>query len=417
MSELIRDRQQRMELLKHMILELHRGQAPDAVRPRLVKLLGKVPYDEVVLVEQQLMEEGLPHEEVLKLCDLHKQALDGVISLEQAPTAPPGHPVHTFAQENQALAWELKELGLAFAQLAALADPADVADVLVSIRLRFNNLMDVEKHYLRKENLLFPCLEKKGVTGPPKVMWGKHDETRALLQTAQAVLAEVAAQPSVADLRDLLDPVLRPAADALDGMIAKETEILLPMCLDTLDDADWATILQGTEEYGYCLYAPDETWWPEGVDAAPAADHADGLVRLSTGAFTAAQLEAVLSTIPFDITFVDHDDKVRFFSHGRERIFARSRAILGRDVKYCHPPKSVDTVQRILSDFRAGDQDHAQFWIQMGGKFISIEYFALRDQDQGYLGTLEVSQDLTAKRALTGDRRLLAYDTPGEASA
>ncbi|MEZ4386289.1 MAG: DUF438 domain-containing protein [Candidatus Krumholzibacteriia bacterium] len=417
MSELIGDRQQRMDLLKHLILELHRGQAPDAVRPRLVQLLGKVPYDEVVQVEQQLIDEGLPHEDVLRLCDLHKQALDGVIDLAVAPAAPPGHPAHTFAQENHALAWELKELAQAFRQVETLAADADPADALASIRLRFNNLMDVEKHYLRKENLLFPCLEKRGITGPPTVMWGKHDETRALLATAQAALAEVAAAPTLDDLRDLLEPVLRPAAAAVDGMIVKETEILLPMCLDTLDAADWAAIMQGTEDYGYCLYAPEVAWWPEGMERAPVSVHADGVVRLSTGVFNVAQLEAVLGTIPFDITFVDHDDKVRFFSHGRERIFARSKAILGRDVKHCHPPKSVDTVQRILADFRAGRQEHARFWIQMDGKFISIEYFALRGPDRAYLGTLEVSQDLTAKRALTGQQRLLAYDAPEGASS
>ena len=124
----------------------------------------------------------------------------------------------------------------------------------------------------------------------------------------------------------------------------------------------------------------------------------------------------MLGNIPFDITFVDHEDTVRYFSHGRERIFARSKAILGRKVQYCHPPKSVDTVERIVSDFKSGTQDRAGFWIQMGGKFISIEYFALRDPGGAYLGTLEVSQDLTAKRALEGDRRLLSYDDE-EASA
>lgn len=414
MSELIGDRQQRMELLKHMIMELHRGQAPEAVRPRLVQLLGKVPYSEVVEVEQQLIAEGLPEQEVLKLCDLHHQALQGAISLEGAQPAPPGHPVHSFARENDALSWELQEVESAFAALADLPDDAPCEDTLASIRLRLNNLMDVDKHYLRKENLLFPCLEKKGVTGPPKVMWGKHDEARALLARAQAVLADVSRQPSAGALRAVVEPHLKPAAAAVAGMIAKETQILLPMCLDTLDDQDWATILQGTDEYGYCLVEPEAQWWPEGVDTAQPQEPAAGLMRLPTGSFSAAQLEAVLATIPFDITFVDHDDKVRFFSHGRERIFARSRAILGRDVKYCHPPKSVGTVERILTDFRDGTQDQAQFWIQMGGRFISIEYFALRDQDGGYLGTLEVSQDLTAKRALAGERRLLSYDQPGD---
>ena len=132
-------------------------------------------------------------------------------------------------------------------------------------------------------------------------------------------------------------------------------------------------------------------------------------IQLPTGGFTVSELEAILNTIPFDVTFVDADDTVRYFSHGRERIFARSKAIIGRKVQFCHPPKSVDTVQRILDDFHAGRESHAHFWIELGGRFLSIEYFALRDGGGEYLGTIEVSQDLTAKRALTGQSRLLNY--------
>jgi DUF438 domain-containing protein len=149
--------------------------------------------------------------------------------------------------------------------------------------------------------------------------------------------------------------------------------------------------------------APDET----GTDGRQ--------VRLPTGSFSIAQLEAVLNSIPFDITFVDAEDTVRYFSHGRERIFARTRAILGRKVRYCHPPKSVDMVEKILDDFRHGRESHAQFWIEMGGRFVCIEYFALRDDKGVHLGTLEVSQDLTAKRALEGQQRLLNY-VSGDAS-
>jgi hypothetical protein len=117
-----------------------------------------------------------------------------------------------------------------------------------------------------------------------------------------------------------------------------------------------------------------------------------------------------LNTIPFDMTFVDKDDNVRFFTQGKERIFSRSRAILGRKVQYCHPPSSVHIVEKILDDFRSGKRDLARFWITLRGKFIVIEYYALRGEHGEYLGTLEVSQDLTEKRALEGERRLLKYD-------
>ncbi len=406
MSELIHDQQRRMALLKHMILQLHGGDAPEAVRPQLIRLLGRVPYDEVVAVEQELIREGMPTEDILKFCDIHKLALNPSLLPEEERAVPAGHPVDVFRAENRALGWELEAIGELFAQVKSLAAGAAPTELMHDLRVRFNALMDVEKHYLRKEHLLFPYLEKHGVTGPPTVMWGKHDEARALLKGAWEAL--VAADGISGDeAAAVIDLVLQPAVEAVSGMIDKETQILLPMCLDTLDEAEWGAIADGSADLGWCLVVPTATWRPAGAAAVEAA--ADGVVRLPSGSFTTAQLQAVLNTIPFDVTFVDADDTVRYFSEGRERIFARTRAIIGRKVEYCHPPKSVAIVQKILADFREGRETHAQFWIELGGKFLCIEYFALHDDDGKFLGTLEVSQDLTAKRALTGQQRLLNY--------
>ena len=415
MSELITDKQRRKELLKHMIQQLHAGEAPDAVRPQLVRLLGQVPYDEVVVVEQELIAEGLPPEEVLKLCDVHTEAMRGAIDTSGAKTAPPGHPVHTFQQENKALEWELAGLKKFYDQAAEMADADSATEVMQGIRGHFNSLMDVEKHYQRKENLLFPFLEKHEITGPPTVMWGKHDEARELLQKAIAAL-DASTETTGKAAKATIDIAVKPASDAVSGMIDKETQILLPMCLDTLDDAEWYEVYEGSDELGYCIVVPEDKWLPEGVQEKEKTVSHAGRIQLPTGSFSLPELEAVLNSIPFDVTFVDAEDTVRYFSHGTERIFARTKAILGRKVQFCHPPKSVDTVQRILDDFHAGRQSHAHFWIELGGKFISIEYFALRDADDKYVGTLEVSQDLTKKRALTGQQRLLSYDDDGEES-
>jgi PAS domain S-box-containing protein len=128
---------------------------------------------------------------------------------------------------------------------------------------------------------------------------------------------------------------------------------------------------------------------------------------LSTGDLTLSQINLMLKTLPVDITFVDENDTVRYFSETPERIFKRTPAIIGRKVQNCHPPASVDKVVRIVEDFRAGKRDTAEFWIQMGGKFIHIQYYAMRDEAGNYRGTLEVSQDLTELRKLEGERRLL----------
>jgi DUF438 domain-containing protein len=397
------------DLLKHLILKLHVGEAPAQVQRQLVRILGQVPYGLVVEVEQELIEDGMPAEEVTRLCHLHGAALEGAIDLSEAVTAPPGHPADTFARENAALRAELDGLAAAAARLEILPAGAPAGEAVLGIRARLNALADVEKHYLRKEHLLFPYLEQHGITGPPKVMWAKHDEARALLRGALEAVA-AAGGASVAEARSVVALTVRPAAQAIRDMTDREENILLPMSLDTLDELEWWEIARQSADIGFCLVDPGEGWRPAAAPEAPADEAAaGGRIRLPTGSLGPKELEALLNALPVDATFVDADDRVRYFTHGRERVFGRSRAILGRKVQYCHPPSSVDTVDEILGAFRAGTRDRVAFWIQLRGRFVHIEYVALRDAAGAYLGCLEVTQDLTEKRALAGEQRLLSW--------
>ena len=414
MSELINNSENRKELLKHMILQLHKGEAPEAIKMQLTNLLKGIPYDEVVEVEQELIKEGLPVEEVLKLCDIHSMVLDGNIDHSAAKTIPAGHPVDTFKKENR----ELEKRGLQLTALferikkAAEINSTEINDEMVIQMLSiFNALTDVDKHYRRKENLLFPFLEAKGITGPPTVMWGKHDETRASLKNAIEVLQN-SMGATVVELTDIIAIVLAPASKSITDMIMKEDEILFPMAMDELTDQEWYEVLKQTNEIGYCLFDPTEEWLPESVENISPDLHnefAGKKVRLPSGSFTIDELTILLNTLPIDVTFVDKDDKVKFFTQGNHRIFDRNRAILGRDVRMCHPPHSMHIVDQILKDFKSGKETAAPFWIQMQGKFIYINYFPLRDKDGNYLGTIEFSQDLTELRALKGEQRLLSY--------
>ncbi len=148
---------------------------------------------------------------------------------------------------------------------------------------------------------------------------------------------------------------------------------------------------------------------PEGVEPSPVAGAAAGLIQLPTGKFSVNELIAVFNTMPVELTFVDAQDKVKFFSHGNKPIFKRNRAVIGRDVRLCHPPKSVAIVEQIVSDFKSGKQDNASFWLEMKGIFVYIEYYALRDENNKYLGVLEVVQDITKLRKIKGEQRLLSY--------
>ncbi|MQY78496.1 MAG: DUF438 domain-containing protein, partial [Bacteroidetes bacterium] len=241
--------------------------------------------------------------------------------------------------------------------------------------------------------------------------WGKHDETRELLKTAIEAL-NVSGDITTDEVEALIAMVLKPASDSVADMTMKEEQILFPMCMDKLSETEWYEIYKQTIEIGFCLYDPTDEWKPEGIEEV-VVESADGSdIQLPSGNFSQTELLTILNTLPIDMTFVDRNDKVRYFSQGKHRIFHRNRAILNRDVRMCHPPSSVDIVEQILIDFKSGKEDRAPFWIQMGEKFIYIEYFALQNEKGNYLGTLEVSQDITDVRKLKGEQRLLSYSKP-----
>ncbi|HEY3294768.1 MAG TPA: DUF438 domain-containing protein [bacterium] len=410
MSELIDNSKKRKDLLKHMILELHKGAAPEVVKSQLVRLMGQIPYGDVVQVEQELISEGLPQEEVLRMCDVHSAALKGQIDLSGVKAAPPGHPVDTFTQENNALEELIGDAEEVFGEIEAATEAASIAEPFERLHELFGKLWEVDKHYRRKENLLFPYMEKQGITGPPTVMWGKDDQVRSLIKGTFEVfkLSDVV---DADQARALVQLSFRPALEAVSNMIVKESQILLPMCMDLLSDTEWYEIAEQSPEIGFCLYDPSVRWVPENLPATEGGDIPKGRIVLPTGSFDVAQLAALFNALPVDITFVDKDDTVRYFSLGKERIFQRDRAIIGRQVQFCHPPKSVHVVNQILDDFRAGRQDKAEFWIHMGPKFVHISYYAVRGEAGDYLGTVEVTMDLTRYRALEGERRLLNYET------
>ncbi len=401
--------EQRKELLKHLLLRLHEGDNPEILRKQLIEALRNIPYHEVVEVEQELINtNALTSDEILMFCDLHTAVLDGSIDLEDAKPVPEGHPVDTFSKENKAIGEKVEKYYELKREVDSISD-SEVEEYLFKLKNLFNSLSDIDKHYLRKEYLVFPYLEKHGISGPPKVMWGKHDETRSLLKNAHEALA--AGVGSADELKAVFNLVFEPAIEQIDGMIMKEEEILLPMAMDTLSDEEWYKIYNETTEFGYCLIDPKHEWKPDGLYQQKQEYVSTDAIRLSSGAFNIEELEALFIHLPIDITFVDKNDKVRFFSHSQNRVFERNRSIIGRDVRMCHPPKSVHIVEQILEDFKAGKENKSVFWMSnFMGRFIYIEYTAVRSPEGEYLGVVEVTQDITTMRQLEGNQRLLSYE-------
>jgi uncharacterized protein len=395
----------RQEVLKDIIRELHEGGDLEEQKKRFADLIKDIRPTEISEMEQKLIEEGLPEEEVKRLCDVHVQVFKESLEGQPLPSAIPGHPLHTLTEENRALEKILTEFKGLLGRVAPADGGVSWKELQGEIKASFQELAEVEKHYLKKENQLFPVLESKGVSGPSKVMWAIHDDIRMMIRVFRGLLVEEKAAELAAAGRRL--------SEMMADMIYKEEKILLPMSLETLDEEDWARVKKGEEEIGYAWVTPGSEWKPAvAIEESPPASEdrrLEATVELDTGALTPEQVNLLLKNLPFDVTFVDEADTVRYFSAGAERLFPRSPGIIGRKVRDCHPPASVHVVNRILEAFRKGERQVAEFWIQSRDRFIHIRYFAVRDDRGRYRGCLEVSQDVAAVRGLQGERRLLDW--------
>jgi len=416
-------RSERQEALKRIIKDLHAGATVKDLRKRFASIIKNTSAEEIADMENALIREGFPVEEIQRLCEVHAEVFDKSLKKAGKPSKIPGHPVYTYIEENRETRRRLKELKRAVKKIKEGRPAIREKRVFKDL---FDAFREIEKHYARKENQLFPALEAKGFTGPTKVMWGKHDEIRGRIKK----VAESLAAGDAAGLKDRFGDL----QFAIKKMIFLEEKILFPTSARKLKTADWARIKNGESAIGYAWVKPSDLWdshLAESMSALASAESGQGpaaettshsygetqpaaeAVRLSQGRLSPEQIDLMLRRLPVDITFVDENDRVAYYSDGKERIFPRSPEVIGRQVQNCHPAKSVHIVNEIVRAFKEGTKDVAEFWIQReGGPFVHIRYFAVRDDAGAYRGTIEVSQDIAPLRALEGERRLLNWEKP-----
>ena len=411
MSEMINNREYRQKVLKELIRELHNGKSVDEVKPKFEELIKGISVSEIAEMEQALIMEGMPVEEVQRLCDVHAAVFKGSIEeihRQKNPEEVPGHPVHSFKLENV----EIKKL--VENEIKPQLERYKNGDTTVSLKDlegAFKKLWEIDKHYSRKEILLFPFLEKYGITAPPKVMWGVDDEIREGIKEVNKILL------SNDENKGMLLEKAEETLNKVVEMIFKEEKILFPMALETLTEDEWVEISRASNEIGYCLITPGGEWKPARADVAEKIQKEGiqpsenkGYVEFDAGCLTPEEINAMLNTLPIDITFVDKDGAVKYFTQGKERIFARPKTIIGRQVQNCHPPASVHIVEKIVEDLKSGKKDHEDFWIKMGEKYVYIRYFAVRNEKGEYLGVMEVTQDIGPIQKISGEKRLLSDD-------
>ena len=441
-----RTKEDRQNRIVEILSLLHEGGSFEEAKRLFTEEFDGIDVTEITSAERALIQKGMDPAEIQRLCNIHAAVFKGSINEihhSNEEHGHPGHPIHTLKLENQIIESLLTD------EIDGLLEKISQGDWSYKERLiaALTDLQQIEKHYTRKETLIFSYMEKYGITAPPQVMWGVDDEIREMIKETLAYTKseKVAFNP--------LFEMWEKAKEEIEEMIFKEEEIMVPMTLDVFSLKDWEQIAADSFEIGFA-YIQDPLPWKASQDSLTKEEEREPLRQLAiqkakettediarglaeestieeeryeweetpqadqvvfpTGILNVDQLIAVFQTLPVDLTFVDAEDQVRFYSEGPIRIFPRTKSVIGREVVNCHPPKSMHLVEEILSDFKAGTREQAEFWIDMKERKIYIRYFALKDLKGNYLGCLEVSQDITEIQKITGQNRLLEGYTEDE---
>lgn len=402
MSEIINNRSHfsrkvKMEKLQELIHHLHKGKSSEREKGEFIRTFGLVSTEEQEELKQLL--HGIHPTEMKKLLKVHEliQPVDDHLYISQSEVT--GHPIHTFKLENKKIKdliiTKLEPLFKSFQSNQSLA-------IRNELRQTIQHLSKVDIHYTRKEQLLFPYLERYEIKGPSNMMWAIDDFMRKsikkclqLLDTYEPNLKEIVIQEMSFMITQGLE------------MIEKEENVVFPMALRKLTEDEWFKIAKESREIGFCLISQPKDWVPARDRLVDIDLISDGYVQFPTGVLSISQLTSILNHLPVDLTFIDDQDIVRFFSHGKNRIFHRTKSVIGRTVQNCHPPASVHIVNRLLDDFKSGKKDVEDFWIHLKDKFVLIRYFAVRNDDGEYLGTLEFTQDISPIQELEGEKRIM----------
>lgn len=403
MSELIENKNNKLDNLYSFAHRLIDGENGKMLIETYQDVIDTVNATDAMQVFDRLLTGGYPVEKVKanvgKIINVFYKSLNAITWDKPAE----GHFLYHLMQENRAIEKHIADIRPSI-KVILKPDGSLIDEPLAKLRAFIKTAQDYELHYIKKENILFPYLEKTFTQHRClQLMWSFHDDYRRSIKALKTNLQQE--KPDIQQLNTELGKLFF----VIMPIIFREEQIVFPVALRAVPEKSWHEMLEQSREIGWCY----------GVKPVYSHQVADGLnlqgkVNLGTGSLNPEQIILMLNQLPVDITFVDENDEVCYFSGAKHRIFPRSKAIIGRKVQNCHPPESVHVVNEIVDAFKKGTKDHADFWIQMKGRFIHIRYFALRNETGDYKGTIEVSQDATEIRLLQGEQRLLDWGKEGK---
>jgi uncharacterized protein len=389
--------------IKEAIRQLHSGVPPEEVKEKFREVFESTNALEFARIEDEMLKEERGNLSDVNM-SLSKETEKQNLSLE------PNQPISILMEEHKIMSRMVENLVAAANKIVKGNDLRYVEADIRQIEHLMADFQDAEKHYLREENVLFPMLEKHGVSELPSIMWMEHEQIREAKKRLQEIIGKSDKSNFQAFKWELAD-----AAKVLGNLLPihfnKENNSLFPAALSAVTEEEWVEIRKEFDNIGYCCFTPPKlTGKPKPETVEPPVAPPAEVVQFENGALNKLQLEAVLNTVPVEITYIDENDTVCYFNKPEKTIFVRTKAIIGRKVQNCHPQKSLGTVTKIVESFKSGRKNVAEFWINLNGRVIYIRFFAVRSPQGKYMGAMEVVQDITEAQKLQGERRLLNWE-------
>ena len=380
--------EERQEILKNLMLRLHAGEDKGVIQEEFNEVFDEITPYEIQLMERNLMSEGITFAEIMSLCNVHANLMGSKVNTQTtvADFEQPGHPVHVMKMENLAIRGALDRVERLLVNFLETKD----STIEKGLRRQISLLDQFENHYQRKEYAMFPLMEKKGITAPPKVMWGVHDQIRDLYRDFKNALN---------DGKESTLEEFQIARDEMLEMIQKEENILIPMVEQVFHVDDWETIASQSPEYGYCIVKPEKEWAVK-KSFSPVKEEtqveSEGDIPLSTGSLSLKELNLILNLLPMELSFVDAQNIVKYYNegNGEEKIFKRTPSAIGRDVILCHPPRVHETVQTIFEQLKSKQKEKEEMWFKTEDKMVHVTYHAVWDEEENYMGCREYVQDI-----------------------
>jgi len=394
MSEFTQHKSARLKKLVQLFEGILKGENPGTLVSENQKLIEScIPSDVISLVDQLVLMK-IPMADLKKGINKLLNLLHKTIS--EYPWFPPEKEsfIGCLVENNRLLDEQLQEIRPIIREINKSQENEDLRK---SLKSKFLEIEKFSNYYLIKENILFPLIEKH----VPEfrclsVMWSFHDDIKRNLKLAIEQL-------SVESFG--LKTFNRLVGDLFFNVYAvkfREERILYPLVQEVVPEKELNSLFKESLEIGFPFYTP--VIIPENDEKK---ESEEDRIDLETGNLTVEQIKLLFNHLPVDITFVDENNKVVYFSSPKKRIFPRTKSIIGRDVHNCHPPESVHVVEQIVETFRSGKKDVASFWINMKEQKLLIQYFAIRDENGIYKGVVEVSQEISEIQNLQGEKRLL----------